>query len=413
MLRAKQMDELCHHHCDEYIYQLTYKLNMTRYDHYREDLWAFGNNAEEMIRQVIATCVWVYEYHKLTGRMLEPYLPLMLGSLMPSIPNWRTLTLVAGCCPDFHDDMKKKWQYLVTTLQFWMDNNVTVRIRGGPVHPMSPLAHFIKETANLVLPDRFHLSWKHVVEDMPWYRYRDYIRLEPVSPSLRNRLEKGMRLFHEKVDDILKKQAALHNQQTYWSPDPKVLYTREADEPHHDKEQIDWSAGPNPIGKNKADWAEKVAHVDEGQFDNDDLDEGVFNLLETLTDTPVQDEVITMATIAEEVSTTDKGNSVKATLSFQEKRRLPTFSSPIYRQEEIAQKDEQEHVPGMPELLPPTPGGTPGVTPRVTPRTMPQTSPKHPSLQTPCLRGCIRGGGSASTGRGRGILPEEELLPRE
>ena len=49
MLRAKQMDELCRHHHNEYIYRLTYELNMTRYDHYREDLWAFGNNAEEMI----------------------------------------------------------------------------------------------------------------------------------------------------------------------------------------------------------------------------------------------------------------------------------------------------------------------------------------------------------------------------
>ena len=158
-----------------------------------------------------------------------------------------------------------------------MDNNVTVHIRGGPVHPMSPLAHFVKETANLVLPNGFCFSWKHVMEDTPWYRYWDYIRLEPVSLSQRNGLEKGMRLFHEKVDAILKKQAALHDQQTHQLPHPRVLYTCEADESHRDEEQIDWSAEPNPTGENKADWAEEVAHIDEGQFDNDDLDEGIFN----------------------------------------------------------------------------------------------------------------------------------------
>ena len=103
---------------------------MTRYDHYREDLRAFGNNAEEMIRQVIATCVWAYKHHKLTGQMPEPYVPPILGSLMPSIPNWRMPALRAGHCCDFWDDMKKKWQYLVATLQFRMDNNVTVCIRG-------------------------------------------------------------------------------------------------------------------------------------------------------------------------------------------------------------------------------------------------------------------------------------------
>ena len=127
----------------------------------------------------------------------------------------------------------------------------------------------------------------------------------------------------------------------------------------------------------------------------------------------MQDEVVTTTTTAEEVATTDKDDNVKVTQSSQEKRRLPTFTSPIYRQEEIAQKDERECVPGMPELLPPTPGGTLGVTPRVTPKMMPHTSPKRPSPQTPSLQGRVRGGSNASTGRGQGFLPEEELLPCE
>ena len=126
----------------------------------------------------------------------------------PRVEHWRMPMMHLGCCPDFPDEMKKRWRYLVIILQFWMDHNATVHIRGRLVRPMSPLASVVKETANLVLLDGFQIHWKHIVEDMPWYQHWDYARLQPVSPQLTNCLEKGMLLFHNKTDKILKEQVA-------------------------------------------------------------------------------------------------------------------------------------------------------------------------------------------------------------
>ena len=132
-LRLKQMEMLCIHHRDEYIYRMTYEVNMDRYDHFRDDLKVLGNNAEEMIRQVIATCVWAYEYHHLTGRIENPYIPYLLWSPTPVVEGWRTPTRRLGRCDDYRADIKKNWRYLIILLQFWTDNNATIRIRHGPV----------------------------------------------------------------------------------------------------------------------------------------------------------------------------------------------------------------------------------------------------------------------------------------
>ena len=78
-LRLKQMETLCIHHRDEYICHMMYEVNMDRYDHFKDDLKVLGNNAEEMIRQVIATCVWAYEHYHLTERIEDPYIPTCFG----------------------------------------------------------------------------------------------------------------------------------------------------------------------------------------------------------------------------------------------------------------------------------------------------------------------------------------------
>ena len=127
-LRLKQMEMLCIHHRDEYIYRMTYEVNMDRYDHFKDDLKVLGNNAEEMIRQVIATCMWAYEYHHLTGHMEDPYIPYLFWSLTPKVDHWRTPTRCLGRCDDYHAEIKKNWRYLVVLLQFWTDNNATIHI---------------------------------------------------------------------------------------------------------------------------------------------------------------------------------------------------------------------------------------------------------------------------------------------
>ena len=67
-------------------------------------------------------------------------------------------TIQSGHCNDYRAEVKRSWRYLIILLQFWMDNNAMVCIRGGPVRPIWPLANVVKETANLILPKGFHIQ---------------------------------------------------------------------------------------------------------------------------------------------------------------------------------------------------------------------------------------------------------------
>ena len=81
------METLCRDHRDEFIYCITYEIDLRKYEHYRDDLKVFGNNAEEILFQVIATCTWAQEYHELTECTLDPYLPYMLWSIASRFDN--------------------------------------------------------------------------------------------------------------------------------------------------------------------------------------------------------------------------------------------------------------------------------------------------------------------------------------
>ena len=49
VLDERMMGVLCLNHREEFIYQTTYEIDIHKYDHYREDLKAFGNNVEEIL----------------------------------------------------------------------------------------------------------------------------------------------------------------------------------------------------------------------------------------------------------------------------------------------------------------------------------------------------------------------------
>ena len=87
---------------------------------------------------------------------------------------------------------------------------------------------------------------------------------------------------------------------------------------------------------------------------------------------------------------------------------MASFTSPVYRQEEIADRGVADDFPAMPPFIPWTPSGTPPkVTPQATPKGMPQSSPNQPALHTAALQGCSRGGAmSLPKGRGRGLLSD-------
>ena len=163
ILDERMMGALCLNHWDEFIYQTTYEIDIRKYDHYKEDLKAFSNNAEEILLQVVTMCAWVREYHQKTQRMPDSYLPYMLWSQGSRHGEWHVPEIDDLKNSEYRDKCKERWKYLVILLQFWIDNNVTVHIRGGPVRPMSALAKLVKDMPNYVLPTGFRISWKHVV----------------------------------------------------------------------------------------------------------------------------------------------------------------------------------------------------------------------------------------------------------
>ena len=55
ILDARMMDILCMDHQDKFIYRTMYEIDLSRYDHYKDDLL-----------QVVATCMWAREYHEKT-----------------------------------------------------------------------------------------------------------------------------------------------------------------------------------------------------------------------------------------------------------------------------------------------------------------------------------------------------------
>ena len=186
-----------------------------------------------------------------------------------------------------------------------------------------------------------------------------------------------MKLYHEKTDEILKKNRANRQKWLPRSPAPDTIYT------HCPEEDA-------PVA---------------GQFDDEDLSRGVYDPLETPTTTPVQDEMNAIAEQQEDQLATASQQREDVPTS-QAPRHFPTFTSPHYRQEELASQEETAFPPDMPELLSRTPGTTPKVTPkpspRTTPKAMPQVSPNRPSPTKSSLRGRTYGTVNSPSGCGRG-----------
>ena len=214
------------------------------------------------------------------------------------------------------------------------------------------------------------------MEDTPWYRHRDFARLLPVSPVV-NLLEKAMKLYHEKMDEILKKNKASRQQWLPRSPAAETVTTCCPEE------------------------NEPVA----GQFDDEDLGRGVYDPLETPMTTPVQDEGSAM-TEQQEHQPATSNQEVEDTLKPQAPHRFPTFTSPRYRKKRLlVRKNRRIHQAclncflghmGLPRRLRPKPS------PWTTPKTTPQMSPNWLLPSKSSLRGRPRGAVNSLSGRGRG-----------
>ena len=184
-----------------------------------------------------------------------------------------------------------------------------------------------------------------------------------------------MRLFHDKTDMILQRNLAKRQLRASRLPAAEIISTR-------------CSEKDKPIA---------------GQFEDEDLGHDMYDPLETPTTTPVQEEGDAMA-VCQEHHPATSSQEVEDVLTPQAARHFPTFTSPHYRQEEIASQEELAYPPGMPELLSQTPGTTPKTTPKpspkTTPKATPQTSPHRPSPCKSLLRGRARGAVNSPSGFG-------------
>ena len=180
--------------------------------------------------QIVAICTWAKEYHDLTERTPDPYLPYMLWSISSRFTEWKVPTINDLTHHEYGAKCGERWKYLIVLLQFWTDNNATVWIRGSPIQPMSGLAKLVKDTANCVLPMGFHILWKHIIENRPWYRYQDYERMSAiVTPHPKQCLEEVMLHYHKKVCQLLKHQrrsCLSHSQSSHRNPPPPPVMSK-------------------------------------------------------------------------------------------------------------------------------------------------------------------------------------------
>ena len=356
------MEILCRDHRDEYIYWLTYEVDSRKYDHYHDDLKVFGNNAEELLLQVIVLCTWAQEYHDLTERTPDLYLLYMLWSISSRFAEWKVPTINDLTHHEYRAKCRERWKYLIVFLQFWTDNNATIQINGSPIRLMSGLAKLIKDTANCILLMGFHISWKHIIENMPWYRYQDYKQMSAiVTPRSKQRLEEVMLHYHKNVCQLLKHSRHLC--------------------PSHSRSSHQNLTAPLVMSETPI----------EGQFDY--LGQDPYDPLKTPTDTliqdksimPVQDDTVenmTMSTVVmeEENCLLDDEDDNISIVSSQGKRRQANFTCPTNRQEELLNRGDVADFSLTSPLILCTPSVMSRAKPHtmltVSPRETPQTSPR-------------------------------------
>ena len=94
ILSAKMMETFCRDHRDEFIFQMTNEIDSRKYKHYRDDLKVFGNNAKEILLQIVVTCTWAQEYHELTEHTSDSHLLYILWSRPSQFNKWEVPTIV-------------------------------------------------------------------------------------------------------------------------------------------------------------------------------------------------------------------------------------------------------------------------------------------------------------------------------
>ena len=139
----------------------------------------FGRNARDFAMGIVAIVDWGRRYLdkglKYPIPTIPPYLftPLpesrQSGAQVPVKPSQ-----LANPGGDVCHRSRESWKWLVTVLQFWMDEATVAdgTVYGGRVHPASALAEYVMDTVNPGLEPRSKISWEDVIIRTPWMSKR-------------------------------------------------------------------------------------------------------------------------------------------------------------------------------------------------------------------------------------------------
>ena len=139
----------------------------------------FGRNARDFAMGIVAIADWGRRY--LDKGLKYPVLtiPSYLFSPLPESRQSGTQVPVkpsqlTGPGGDVCHRSRESWKWLVTVLQFWMDETTVTdgAVYGGRVCPSSALAEYVMDTVNLGLEPGSKVSWEDVITRTPWMSKR-------------------------------------------------------------------------------------------------------------------------------------------------------------------------------------------------------------------------------------------------
>ena len=139
----------------------------------------FGRNARDFAMGIVAITDWGQRYLDKGLKFPIPTIPPYLFTPLPESRQSAAQVPVkpsqlAGPGGDVRHHSRESWKWLVTVLQFWMDEATVAdgAMYGGCVHPASALAEYVMDTVNLGLEPGSKVSWEDVITRTPWMSKR-------------------------------------------------------------------------------------------------------------------------------------------------------------------------------------------------------------------------------------------------
>ena len=139
----------------------------------------FGRNASDFAMGIVTIADWGRRYLDKGLRYPIPTIPPYLYTPLPESRQSRAQVSVrpsqlANPGGDVRQCSRESWKWLVTVLQFWMDEATVAdgAVYGGCVRPASALVEYVMDTVNLGLEPGSKVSWEDVIIRTPWMSKR-------------------------------------------------------------------------------------------------------------------------------------------------------------------------------------------------------------------------------------------------